>query len=152
GATLDTTGYYHADRCEGQLATPYHSSSPTVSISMRTTDYARDRYGITSVPKINLGNHDIEIGIWGEDANTNQERNYFTLSGQYTGLYTVYNDQDPFLRAFLQHYETKTRMGYAEDTVHLLDDQLTINFGAKSLRVTIDATSLVPTTAFAQGQ
>ena len=152
GATLDTTGYYHADRGEGQWATPYQASSPTVPISMRTTDYGLDRYGVTSALKFNLGNHDIEIGIWGEDANTNQERNYFTLSGQYTGLYTVYNDQDPFLRAFLQHYETKTRMGYAEDTVHLLDDQLTINFGAKSLRVTTDATSLVPTTAFAQGQ
>ena len=152
GATLDTTGYYHADRGEGQWATPYQASSPTVPISMRTTDYGLDRYGITSALKFNLGNHDIEIGIWGENANTNQERNYFTLNGQYTALYTVYNDQDPFLRAFLQHYETKTRMGYAEDTVHLLDDRLTINFGAKSLRVTTDATSLVPTTAFAQGQ
>jgi iron complex outermembrane receptor protein len=152
GATLDTTGYYHADRGEGQWATPYQASSPTVPISMRTTDYGLDRYGITSALKFSVGNNDIEVGIWGEDSNTNQERNYFTLSGQYTALYTVYNDQDPFLRAFLQHYETKTRMGYAEDTIHLLDDQLTINFGAKSLRVTTDATSLVPTTAFAQGQ
>ena len=152
GATLDTTGYYHADRGEGQWATPYQASSPTVPISMRTTDYGLDRYGITSALKFSVGNNDIEVGIWGEDSNTNQERNYFTLSGQYTALYTVYNDQDPFLRAFLQHYETKTRMGYAEDTIHLLDDQLTINVGAKSLRVTTDATSLVPTTAFAQGQ
>jgi iron complex outermembrane receptor protein len=152
GATLDTTGYYHADRGEGQWATPYQASSPTVPISMRTTDYGLDRYGLTSALKFNLGNHDIEVGIWGEDANTNQERNYFTLNGQYTGLYTVYNDQSPFLRAFLQHYETKTRMGYAEDTVHLLDDQLTINVGAKSLRVITDATSRVATTAFAQGQ
>lgn len=152
GVTLDTTGYYHADRGEGQWATPYQASSPTVPISMRTTDYGLDRYGLTSALKFSLGNNDIEVGVWGENSNTNQERNFFTLSGQYTSLYTVYNDQSPFLRAFLQHYETKTRMGYAEDTIHLLDDALTINFGAKSLRVTTDATSLVPTTAFAQGQ
>ncbi|MET0937325.1 MAG: TonB-dependent receptor [Luteibacter sp.] len=152
GATLDTTGYYHADRGEGQWATPYQASSPTVPISMRTTDYGLDRYGLTSALKFTLGNHDIEVGVWGEDANTNQERNYFTLDGQYTGLYSVYNDQTPFLRAFLQHYETKTRMGYAEDTMHFLDDQLTVNVGAKSLRVTTDATSRVATTAFAQGQ
>jgi len=152
GATLDTTGYYHADRGEGQWATPYQASSPTVPISMRTTDYGLDRYGITSALKFSLGNNDIEVGVWGENANTNQERNFFTLDGAYTKLYTVYNDQDPFLRAFLQHYETKTRMGYAEDTIHLLDDRLTVNVGAKSLRVTTDATSLVPTTAFAQGQ
>ncbi|SDG26564.1 TonB-dependent receptor [Dyella sp. 333MFSha] len=152
GVTLDTTGYYHADRGEGQWATPYQASSPTVPISMRTTDYGLDRYGLTSALKFSLGNNDIEVGVWGENANTNQERNFFTLSGQYTSLYTVYNDQSPFLRAFLQHYETRTRMGYAEDTIHLLDDALTINVGAKSLRVTTDATSLVPTTAFAQGQ
>lgn len=152
GVTLDTTGYYHADRGEGQWATPYQASSPTVPISMRTTDYGLDRYGLTSALKFSLGNNDIEVGVWGENSNTNQERNFFTLSGQYTSLYTVYNDQSPFMRAFLQHYETKTRMGYAEDTIHLLDDALTINFGAKSLRVTTDATSLVPTTAFAQGQ
>ncbi|MET0618410.1 MAG: TonB-dependent receptor [Luteibacter sp.] len=152
GVTLDTTGYYHADRGEGQWATPYQASSPTVPISMRTTDYGLDRYGLTSALKFSLGNNDIEVGVWGENANTNQERNFFTLSGQYTALYTVYNDQSPFLRAFLQHYETRTRMGYAEDTIHLLDDALTINVGAKSLRVTTDATSLVPTTAFAQGQ
>ncbi|SKB65218.1 TonB-dependent receptor [Luteibacter sp. 22Crub2.1] len=152
GVTLDTTGYYHADRGEGQWATPYQASSPTVPISMRTTDYGLDRYGLTSALKLSLGNNDIEVGVWGENANTNQERNFFTLSGQYTSLYTVYNDQSPFLRAFLQHYETRTRMGYAEDTIHLLDDALTINVGAKSLRVTTDATSLVPTTAFAQGQ
>jgi iron complex outermembrane receptor protein len=42
-------------------------------------------------------------------------------------------------------------MAYAEDTLHLLDDALTINFGAKSLRVTTDATSRWPTTSFAQG-
>ncbi|MDQ7995722.1 MAG: TonB-dependent receptor [Luteibacter sp.] len=152
GVTLDTTGYYHADRGEGQWATPYQASSPTVPISMRTTDYGLDRYGLTSALKFSLGNNDIEVGVWGENANTNQERNFFTLSDQYTSLYTVYNDQSPFLRAFLQHYETRTRMGYAEDTIHLLDDALTINVGAKSLRVTTDATSLVPTTAFAQGQ
>lgn len=151
GATLDATGYYHADRGEGQWATPYQASSPAVPLSMRTTDYGLDRYGLTSALKFSLANHDIELGVWGENANTNQERNFFTLDGQYTALYTFYNDQQPFLRAFLQHYETKTRMAYAEDTVHLLDDRLTVNFGAKSLRVTTDATSLVPTTSFAQG-
>lgn len=152
GATLDTTGYYHADRGEGQWATPYQASSPTVPLSMRTTDYGLDRYGVTSALKFTLGHHDLEVGVWGEDANTNQERNFFTLTGPYTALYTFYNDQAPFLRGFLQHYETRTRMGYAEDTVHLMDDALTINFGAKSLSVTTDATSLVPTSAFAQGQ
>ncbi|MDY1549961.1 TonB-dependent receptor [Luteibacter sahnii] len=151
GVTLDATGYYHADRGEGQWATPYQASSPTVPIAMRTTDYGLDRYGLTSSLKFNVGNNDIELGVWGEEANTNQERNYFQLGGPYTALYVVYNDQTPFLRAFLQHYETKTRMAYAEDTLHLLDDALTVNVGAKSLHVTTDATSLVPTTAFAQG-
>ncbi|WP_053096099.1 TonB-dependent receptor [Frateuria defendens] len=151
GATLNLGSYYHGDRGEGQWATPYVPSSATVPIAMRTTDYGLDRYGGTGSLQFSVGNHDIEVGGWAEEANTNQERNYFPLGGPYTALYNFYNDQTPFLRGFLQRYKTTTRMAYAQDTLHLLDDRLTLDFGAKALGIRVKADSLVPTSAFAQG-
>ncbi|MEO8778614.1 MAG: TonB-dependent receptor [Rhodanobacter sp.] len=150
--TLNLGSYYHGDRGEGQWATPYVASSPTVPIAMRTTDYGLDRTGVTGSLQFSLGNNDIELGVWGEDANNNQERNYFYLDGQYTYLSNFYENEEPFLRGFLQNYDTTTRMGYVQDTLHLLDDRLTLNFGAKSLNTTTTAKSLVATSALAAGR
>ncbi|MDE2317996.1 MAG: TonB-dependent receptor [Xanthomonadaceae bacterium] len=150
--TWNVGSYYHHDRGEGQWVTPYTSSPASgLPLAMRTTDYGLDRYGVTSSLQYTLGNNDIEVGVWGEDSSNHVERNYFNLAGQYTGLWTFYDGETPFLRGFLQHYTYNTRMAYAEDTLHLMDDRLTVNFGAKSLRSTSSAVSLVPTSAFAQG-
>ena len=150
-ATLNLGTYYHNDRGEGQWATPYVSSSATVPIAMRTTDYGLDRTGGTASLNFNVANNDIEIGAWVEDANTNQERNYFYLNGQYTFLSNFYDAEQPFARGFLQNYQTTTRMGYIQDTLHLLDDRLTLNFGTKALDVSTTAKSLAPTSALSAG-
>jgi len=152
-ATLDATGYYHGNRGEGQWVTPYVRTSAQVPLSMRTTDYSLDRVGATSALKWSWGNHDLEVGIWAEDARTSQARNYFTLGNEGdTSLYNVYEAQTPFRRDFLQQYTTQTRMLYLQDTVRLLDDRLTLNYGAKALSTTTRAQSLVPTTALATGR
>ena len=152
GLTLNLGAYYHGDRGEGQWVTPYQSSPASgLPVSMRTTDYGLERYGLTGSLLYTIGNNDIEVGVWGENAKNNIERNYFNLYGPFTGLWNFYSNGSPFLRGFLQHYTYDTRMAYAEDTLHFLDDRLTVNFGAKSLRSTSDAQSLVATSAFAQG-
>ena len=150
--TLNLGSYYHHDRGEGQWVTPYVASSATVPLAMRTTDYGLDRAGLTGSLQFSLGNNDIELGVWGENASTNQERNYFYLSGPFTYLSNFYASESPFYRGFLQHYNTTTRMGYIEDTIHLMDDRLTVNFGGKTLSTTTTAQSMVPTTALAQGK
>lgn len=151
-ATLNLGTYYHDDRGEGQWTTPYQASSPAVPLSMRTTDYGLDRYGGTGSFNVTVGNNDIDVGFWAENAKTNIERNYFYLNGAYDYLSNFYENEEPFLRGFFQHYVTKTSMAYAQDTIHLLDDRFTLNFGAKALGVTDTSASLVPTTAFAQGR
>ncbi|TQT81503.1 TonB-dependent receptor, partial [Xanthomonas perforans] len=153
GATLDASGYYHGNRGEGQWVTPYVPTSAQMPLSMRTTDYGLDRFGGTSALKWSWGNHDLEVGAWAENARTTQGRNYFALGNEgYTSLYNVYEAQTPFRRDFLQRYTTQTRMLYLQDTVRLLDDRLTLNYGAKALSTTTRAQSLVPTTALAQGR
>ncbi|PXV59001.1 iron complex outermembrane recepter protein [Dyella jiangningensis] len=151
-ATLNIGTYYHDNRGEGQWATPYVASSPTVPLAMRTTDYGLDRYGGTGSLNYTIGNNDIEVGFWAENAKTNQERNYFYLTGAYNYLSNFYENEEPFLRGFFQHYVTQTRMAYASDTIHLMDDRLTLNFGAKALGVTNAADSLVASSALAAGR
>nr|WP_199044853.1 TonB-dependent receptor [Dyella sp. ASV24] len=149
--TLNLGTYYHDNRGEGQWATPYVASSATVPLAMRTTDYGLDRYGGTGSLLFSLGNNDIEVGFWAENAKTNQERNYFYLTGAYDYLSNFYENNEPFARGFFQHYTTQTRMAYASDTIHLMDDRLTVNFGAKALGVTNAADSLVASSALAAG-
>jgi iron complex outermembrane receptor protein len=150
--TLNLGTYYHDNRGEGQWATPYLASSPTVPISMRTTDYGLDRYGATGSLQFQLGNNEIELGFWGENAKTDQQRNYFYLTGQYTNLSSFNENFEPFAQAFNQRYNTQTRMAYLSDTIHMLDDRFTLNFGVKALGVTNNADSLVATSALAAGR
>jgi len=150
--TLNLGTYYHDNRGEGQWATPYVASSPAVPLAMRTTDYGLDRYGGTGSLTYTIANNDIEVGFWAENAKTNQERNYFYLTGAYDYLSNFYENEEPFLRGFFQRYNTQTRMAYASDTIHLLDDRLTLNVGAKALGVTNTADSLVASSALAAGR
>jgi iron complex outermembrane receptor protein len=150
-ATLDLTGYYHGNRGEGQWITPYVPSSATIPLSMRTTDYGLDRFGATAALKFTLGMHEIEVGGWAENSQNTQERNYFLLDAPLTTVYNFYDVGTPFLRQFLQKYQTNTRMAYAQDTVRLLDERLTVNFGAKAVSTETSARSLVASSAYAQG-
>lgn len=150
--TWNVGTYYHHNRGEGQWTTPYVPSPASgLPLSMRTTDYGLERYGVTSSLLYTIGNNDIEVGVWGEDSSNHIERNYFNLAGAYTGLWRFYDGETPFHRGFLQHYTYDTRMAYAEDTLHFMDDRLTVNLGAKALRSTSTSDSLVATSAFAQG-
>jgi len=150
-ATLDLTGYYHGNRGEGQWVTPYVPSSAVIPLSMRTTDYGLDRFGATGALKFTLGTHDIEIGGWAENSQNTQERNYFLLDAPFTSVYNFYDVGTPFLRDFLQKYQTNTRMIYAQDTLRLMDERLTLNFGAKAISTETTARSLVASSSYAQG-
>ncbi|WP_045767129.1 TonB-dependent receptor [Xanthomonas albilineans] len=151
-ATLNLTGYSHGDNGEGQWTTPYAASSATIPLSMRTTDYRLDRHGVTGSLNFTVSGNEIEIGGWYQNAKTVQERNYFLLNGPFTDLYYFNQHGTLFARGFDQHYDTDTRMIYAQDTLRLLDERLTLNFGAKKLIVDTTAHSLVPSRANAAGE
>ncbi|MFC6840205.1 TonB-dependent receptor [Xanthomonas theicola] len=151
-ATLNLTGYYHDNTGEGQWTTPYVPSSASVPLSMRTTDYRLDRHGATASLNFTVAGNEIEIGGWYQNAKTVQERNYFRLDGPFTDLFYFNRSGTLFARQFAQHYDTHTRMVYAQDTLRLLDERLTLNVGAKHLQVDATARSLVPTGSNAAGK
>lgn len=152
GATLDLGGYYHHNEGEGQWITPYLASSASVPVSMRTTDYSLDRYGVTGALKFSLGRHDLELGVWAENNKNTIARNYYGMTGEVAGFYWWSRHQTPFYTQFDQQYDTWTRMLYAQDTVHLLDDRLTVNYGAKAIDTTTRAHSLATTSSYAAGE
>ncbi|MHC1478643.1 TonB-dependent receptor [Frateuria aurantia] len=152
-SSLQATIYDQTSKGEGQWVTPYVASPASgLPLSMRTTDYSLNRYGATAAWKYTAGINDIEVGVWLEQAENTTERNYFNLYGPYTSLWNFYSNEEPFARGFLQKYTMQTGMAYAQDTLHFLDDRLTVTLGNKALYANTKSTSLVPTTSYAQGQ
>lgn len=137
-------GYYHYDRGQGHWFSPYQPSSDAVPISIRTTEYGIDRSGIIASLAYEAGPHRIEGGFWYEDSAHNLQRNYYFINGPVDDSGLLKN---PDLRVFYQRFDTTTRQFYLQDSVKLLDDRLTLDFGFKSPHTRIDATSVVGTRA-----
>ncbi|WP_266170894.1 TonB-dependent receptor [Dyella subtropica] len=133
GLRFKATGYYHTDRGQGHWWTPYQASYPgtpqQVPISIRTTEYGIDRTGVVSSLNWDIGMHHIEAGVWYEDSNHNVHRNYYFISGPVDDRRFLRN---PDIRVFAQHYETTTTQYYLQDSMHLLDDRLSVDVGFKA--------------------
>ncbi|MES2299121.1 MAG: TonB-dependent receptor [Pseudomonadota bacterium] len=148
GATLElaitpalsskTTLYHHDNDGQGHWYTPY-TESPTVPISIRTTEYAIDRYGITSDLSWEWDKHTINGGFWYEHNIHTLTRNFYAITGPADTNYFLTN---PMLTGFKQVFTTRTVQFYLQDTLLMLDDKLKLNAGFKSPHVNIDATSI----------
>ena len=143
-AVLKTTIYHHDNKGQGHWYTPYTPSSATVPISIRTTEYSIGRDGVTSDLTWDLANHTINAGFWGERSLHTLTRNFYAVTD---GTYQDHFLSNPTSTGFKQDFTTTTRQFYLQDTVSLLDDKLSINFGFKTPKVAIDAVSLVGTRA-----
>ena len=141
---LKTTYYHHSDKGQGQWYTPYTPSSATVPISIRTTEYSIGRDGVTSDLTWYAGQNTVNGGIWAERSLHTLTRNYYAITGPDNSDFFLSN---PMATAFQQDFTTTTTQFYLQDTVSMLNNSLTANFGFKSPRVTIDATDIVGTRA-----
>jgi len=142
---LKTTVYHHDNKGQGHWDTPYVATSATMPISLRTTEYSISRNGVTADLTWTSGAHTVNAGFWGERSDHTLTRNYYAVEAD--GGYQMNFLSDPFRTDFKQQFTTTTRQFYLQDTVDLMDNKLTINYGFKSPRVAIDATSLVGTRA-----
>lgn len=141
---LKATLYNHRNRGQGHWYTPYTPSSPSVPISIRTTEYSIDRSGLSSELTGDWGRHQLSAGLWLERSTHGLVRNFYAVTGpQNTDRFL----SGPLLTVFRQRFETETRVAWVQDNLSLLDDTLSLNFGVKSPRVVTDAESLVGTRA-----
>jgi iron complex outermembrane recepter protein len=137
--TLKSTAYYHGNDGQGHWYTPYYPSSPTLPISIRTTEYTISRAGLTSDLSWEWGKQTINGGFWVEHNTHTLTRNYYAISGPADTNYFLTN---PIFTGFRQVFNTRTLQMYVQDTVMLMDDRLKVNAGFKSPHTTIDATSI----------
>jgi iron complex outermembrane receptor protein len=134
------TLYSHRNRGQGHWYTPYLPSSPQVPISIRTTEYTVDRYGMINELNWFLDTHRVQAGLWIERNLHGLERNFYAVSGpESTERFLT----DPMRRVYAQRFETQTLQAYVLDTFALLDDRLNVSLGFKSPRVTTEANSLL---------
>ncbi len=132
-ARLKTTVYNHSNRGQGHWFTPANPSNPgtdrEIPISIRTTEYWIDRTGATAALSWELGDHQLEAGLWYEDNGHSVGRNFYYIDGPLDDGFFLRN---PDQRVWMQHYTTITRQLYVQDRIRLLDDRLTIDVGFKS--------------------
>ena len=137
---LKTTLYHHSNEGQGHWYTPYQASSPSMPISIRTTEYSIGRDGVVSDLSWESGNHSVAAGFWGERSLHTLTRNYYAISGPDGSDHFLSN---PFITSFKQDFTTTTTQFYLQDTYSALDGKLKLNAGFKSPKVTIDAVSLI---------
>ena len=141
---LKTTLYHHDNKGQGHWYTPYTPTSATMPISIRTTEYKINRDGVTSDLTVYAGNHTINGGFWAERSLHTLTRNFYAVNGPQDTNFFLSN---PISTGFKQDFTTTTTQLYLQDTISLLADSLKFNFGFKSPKVSIAATSLVGTRA-----
>jgi iron complex outermembrane receptor protein len=141
--TLNAMGYYHGNEGRGMWFTPYVATPGGAPMSLRTTEYEIERYGIVANSLFTLGANRVEIGMWYEDNDFNQARRFYGL-GNTAGApdrSSLKFPTDPLLTQWEFDFNTQTLQYHVQDTLDL--GQVQINAGWKGLRVTNLATPIV---------
>ena len=136
---VSTTVYHHSNLGQGHWYTPYTASSPTVPISVRTTEYAISRRGLTAALEYEFAGHTLSAGAWFEHNGHTLTRNFYAVNGpEDTNRFLT----NPFLTGFHQYFTTRTRQFYIQDSARLLDNKLKLEAALKWSRATVDTTSM----------
>ncbi|HEX7822502.1 MAG TPA: TonB-dependent receptor [Sphingobium sp.] len=140
---LKGQAYYHNNKGRGLWYTPYVPTPGGAPISIRTTEYKVDRWGLTGSIAYETGPNRIEIGGWYEDNKFNQARRYYGLANT-TGApsrESLDYPANPFATQWEFNFKTKTYQYHVQDTLEL--GQLTLNAGWKGLKVKNRADPLI---------
>lgn len=152
GENIDfkATAYGHNDEGQGLWATPYVPSpnygvpgatEDDSPISIRTTEYDLQRYGIVAGVNIYAGAHTINAGVWYEDNDFNQARRFYGLDYDEPGRSFLDMQRDPFFTQWEYDFTTTTWQFHIQDTWEVTD-ALTVNAGFKSLKVENEAVTV----------
>jgi iron complex outermembrane receptor protein len=140
-------GYHHNDKGAGNnfitglsnQGTP--STADDLPVQIRDTRYTIDRSGVLGSFSWHVGFNRLEAGFWVED-NTSSAARYIRTN--VTGPIDLgqFLQGQPDLAQWVQETKWKTRQFYVQDTVTLLNDALSFDFGFKSTYSRSDATAL----------
>lgn len=141
-AHVQIKGYYHHNKGMGLWGTPYVPSPNGVPISIRTTEYDIDRWGVFGATDFKLAFNAITVGGWYEHNDFNQARRFYGLASR-TSAGRSFRDYPTgaFRTDWDFDYSTRTIQYYVQDVIDL--PPLKINLGWKGFRVTNDADAIV---------
>ncbi|CAN7185286.1 TonB-dependent receptor [Phenylobacterium sp. LjRoot225] len=147
---VSATYYGHKNKGQGSWFAPLNPSpnfgvagatTGNSSISFRTTEYSIDRQGVFGDVELTLGDHVVRAGGWYEDNDFEQARRYYALDRAAPNRDAL-DFQSNFYRTRWHYaFKTKTTQFFLEDAWSVTQD-LKLNFGFKSLKVTNKATFL----------
>lgn len=137
------TVYGHDNEGQGLWFTPYLPSpnygvagatTDNAPISIRTTEYDISRWGVVAGATWELGAHSINAGVWYEDNDFTNARRFYALNRAAPQRDSLEMQSNPFLTQWEYDFTTKTVQFHLQDT-WTITDQLSVNFGFKSLSV-----------------
>ncbi|MDQ7043763.1 MAG: TonB-dependent receptor [Sulfurimonas sp.] len=140
-STLKLTPYYHDQVGTGNWA-PNYVILPDGTLdytrqSFRQSEYYTQRFGATLNWNMDIGDHELLAGLWGESGARQNKRYWYNLKDQNTGL--TY-DQTPYFENFNRNFDTTSIMVYLQTKLHFMDDDLIVDLGAKSQVTTVTYT------------
>jgi len=139
--------YHHTDKGAGNnwIAGLSNQGTTTTAddlpVQIRDTRYTINRTGVLGSLSWTVGFNRLEAGFWVEDNKSSAARYIWT---NVTGPFDLgqYLQGQPNLAQWVQQTKWKTRQFYVQDTVSLLNDALSIDFGFKSTYSRSDAQAL----------
>ncbi|MFC7333042.1 TonB-dependent receptor [Rhodocista pekingensis] len=136
--SVSATGYGHRNEGQGVWFTPYVPTPGGGPISIRTTEYDIERYGVIGRLTADLGDHRIEAGGWYEDNDFSQARRFYGLDRAAPQRSSTQFQSSPFYTQWDYDFTTTTRQLYIADT-WAVTDMLTLNGGFKAVKVENEA-------------
>jgi iron complex outermembrane recepter protein len=142
GINLALKGYYHRNRGMGLWATPYVPSPNGVPISIRTTEYEIDRWGLFGSFSYEAGINEFALSGWYENNKFNQARRFYAFTSRTEpGRDFRKYPTNPFFTQWEFDFTTETLQYSVQDRIDL--GQITINLGWKGFRVTNEAEAVI---------
>jgi iron complex outermembrane receptor protein len=134
---LKTTVYNHHNDGRGLWFTPYPPLPTAPNLSLRTTEYAIRRNGVSATLDYEVGMHQLRASVWHENNDFNQARRFYNADNAGVPVSPYDFPSNPYLTQWQYAFTTKTDQLSLSDTIALAKD-LTLGAGFKSLRATID--------------
>lgn len=149
-ANVAIKGYYHHNEGMGLWGTPYTPSPSGVPMSIRTTEYDINRWGVFGSADFELGINAVSLGAWYEHNEFNQARRFYgyesrTVPGRSFRDYPT----EPILTQWDFDFTTDTLQYHIRDAIDL--GRVRINLGWKGFKVTNQAVANV-NTVFPEGE
>ncbi|MET0308560.1 MAG: TonB-dependent receptor [Sphingomonas sp.] len=144
GLSVRTQVYHHTDKGAGNNWIAGLSNQGTTStaddvpVQIRDTRYTIDRTGVLASLNWQFGFNNLQAGLWVEENTSSAARYIWT---NVTGPFDLaqFLKGQPNTAQWVQETKWKTQQFYVQDTVKLLDDALSFDFGFKSTYSKSDA-------------